>query len=77
MQLDRDGDGKVSREEAPEPMRPFFDRLDENKDGFIDAAEVAKMRSLMGRGGRPGGGPSGGGPPGGGPPGGRSGEGPP
>ncbi len=57
MQLDKDGDGKVSREEAPEGMRRFFDRLDGNGDGFIDKAEADAMsrrfESGGGRGPRP------------------------
>ncbi|MHC4404468.1 MAG: efflux RND transporter periplasmic adaptor subunit [Planctomycetota bacterium] len=74
MDNDKDGDGKVSRDEAPERMRDFFDRLDSNGDGFIDSAEIEEMRSRFGRGS--GGGPPGGGSgrgrggPGGGPPGG-------
>jgi Ca2+-binding EF-hand superfamily protein len=39
-EMDKDGDGKVSREEwtgAPER----FDRLDRNKDGALDASDVA------------------------------------
>ena len=68
MQFDRDGDGKVSREEAPERMRDFFDKLDGNADGFIDAAEISALEKRFGEGGgRPGGGPPGG-RPGGGPP---------
>jgi hypothetical protein len=61
MDNDKDGDGKISREEAPERMRDFFDRLDTNGDGFIDAAEIAAMRSRSGSRGGPGaGGPEGG-----------------
>jgi hypothetical protein len=69
MQFDADKDGKVSREEAPEPMRNFFDRMDSNSDGFIDAEEIASMRRRFseGGGGPPGGGPGAGGPGGGGP----------
>jgi RND family efflux transporter MFP subunit len=66
MQMDTDGDGKVSREEAPEPMQGFFDRLDSNADGFIDRAEADAARQRFRGGGGPGGpgGPdgSGGGP---------------
>ncbi len=58
MDNDKDGDGKISREEAPERMADFFDRLDSNGDGFIDSAEIAAMRA---RSGRTGGGPPGGG----------------
>lgn len=37
-QLDRNGDGKVSREEGG--SLPFFDAVDENKDGFVTAGEA-------------------------------------
>jgi hypothetical protein len=63
MDLDQDGDGKVSRDEAPEPMQNFFDRLDGNSDGFIDQQEADAMRRRFqqggGRPGAPGGGPDG------------------
>lgn len=39
-QADRDGDGKVSREEAPERIRAGFDRLDANGDGVLDEQEI-------------------------------------
>jgi collagen type III alpha len=68
MQLDRDGDGKISREEAPEPMRPYFDQIDENQDGFLDRQEVNSLRRRFG--GRGGGAPG----PGGAGPGGRGGS---
>jgi hypothetical protein len=72
MSLDKDGDKKVSRDEAPEQMQGFFDRLDANGDGFIDQAEYDARPRRGGPGGAgggpggPGGGP--GGPGGGGPP---------
>ena len=47
MQFDKDKDGKVSKEEAPERMRDFFDMIDTNKDGFITAAEAAEARRQM------------------------------
>jgi catechol 2,3-dioxygenase-like lactoylglutathione lyase family enzyme len=37
-QLDRNGDGKVSREEGG--SLPFFDAADKNKDGFLTTEEV-------------------------------------
>ncbi len=43
--LDKDGDKKISREEAkasPE-LSPAFDLVDANKDGFIDMAETKSM----------------------------------
>ncbi len=56
MQLDSDGDGKVSKDEAPEQMKSYFDRLDTNGDGFIDAEEIAAMRRRFeSRGAGPGG----------------------
>jgi Ca2+-binding EF-hand superfamily protein len=56
MQYDTDGDGQVSKDEAPERMSSFFDSLDGNGDGFIDQTEVDEMRSRFGGGGgRPGG----------------------
>lgn len=53
MELDKDGDGKISRQEAPERMQGFFDMLDTNKDGFLDKAEIAAMRARFQRA-RPG-----------------------
>jgi len=56
MENDANKDGKVSKEEAPERMREGFDRMDNNKDGFIDRAELEEMgrRFRGGPGGRPG-----------------------
>jgi len=53
--LDKDGDGKISLDEAPGGMKDRFSKMDSNGDGFIDKAEMAKLRSGAG-GGRPGGG---------------------
>lgn len=59
MSLDTNGDGKVSREEAPEQMQAFFDRLDSNMDGSIDKAEAeAAARRFQQQGGGGGGPPS-------------------
>jgi HlyD family secretion protein len=63
MQLDADGDGKVSKQEAPERMQEGFDAMDTNKDGALDQAEIKALREMMRakfRGGAPSGGPSGG-----------------
>jgi Ca2+-binding EF-hand superfamily protein/catechol 2,3-dioxygenase-like lactoylglutathione lyase family enzyme len=38
QQLDRDGDGKISRNEGG--SLPFFDAADKNKDGFLTVEEV-------------------------------------
>ena len=39
-QLDKNGDGSISKEEAPERMKENFDRIDANKDGKIDREEA-------------------------------------
>ena len=41
-QADANGDGKLSKDEAPDRMRENFDRLDTNSDGFLDDAELRK-----------------------------------
>lgn len=55
-QLDKDGDGKLSREEAPERMRERFDQMDTNGDGFFDKEEqdafIELIRERVQRGGR-------------------------
>jgi Ca2+-binding EF-hand superfamily protein len=51
--LDKNKDKKLSKDEVPMPQ--MMDRLDENKDGFIDEEEWNRMRARMGGGG--GGGP--------------------
>ncbi|HUY31623.1 MAG TPA: HlyD family efflux transporter periplasmic adaptor subunit [Pirellulales bacterium] len=59
--LDKDGDGKISKEENPSP---WFDRQDANADGFVDRKEFKesmdqfqKMMKQRGMGGQGGGGP--------------------
>ncbi|MCZ6475675.1 MAG: hypothetical protein O6700_05090, partial [Gammaproteobacteria bacterium] len=48
--LDTDGDGRVSRDEAPEQMQGFFGQMDANGDGFITADE---LQAGPGAGGSP------------------------
>lgn len=51
--LDKNGDNKISKDEAPDRMKGNFDRMDANKDGAIDAAELRKAFSRgPGGGGR-------------------------
>ncbi len=50
--LDADGDGRLSLDEVPEPLKNIFDRLDRNGDGFIVEDELPAGRGA-GRGRRP------------------------
>ena len=48
-QLDKNGDGGISKEEAPERMKEHFDTIDANKDGKIDREEArANMERRLG-----------------------------
>jgi len=40
--LDRNGDGKLSRDELPERMQGLFDRADTDKNGVLTAGEIRK-----------------------------------
>ena len=79
--MDQNGDGKLSADEMPDPMRERMSAADTNGDGFYDVAELTAAFANMGGGAggdRPGaGGPEGGGPEGGGPGGRGPGGGPP
>ncbi len=62
IDLDADGDGKISKEEAPERMRERFGQIDTDGDGFLDKAEQDELtRRLRDRFSRPGGDAAGGG----------------
>jgi collagen type III alpha len=39
---DANGDGKISKEEAPDRLKENFDRFDANGDGFIDDMEARR-----------------------------------
>jgi collagen type III alpha len=46
-QADANGDGKISKDEAPQILKERFDRIDQNSDGFLDDAEVRQMLRRM------------------------------
>ncbi|MEX0978150.1 MAG: HlyD family efflux transporter periplasmic adaptor subunit [Pirellulales bacterium] len=47
MAADKDGDKKISLDEAPDRMKDAFGQMDTNGDGFIDAKEAAELRRRM------------------------------
>lgn len=47
-EADKDGDGKISKDEAPEQLKERFDRADGNSDGFIDETEIREIIRRMG-----------------------------
>lgn len=47
--LDKDGDGKISKEEAPERLKAAFDELDADKDGLLSQEELQAARKKMQR----------------------------
>ncbi len=44
-QYDKDGNGSITREEAAGAK--WFDRLDQNADGVVDAAELERLKQFM------------------------------
>ena len=44
---DRNGDGQISRKEAPPRMAQRFQRLDQNADGKLDQAELARAVEIL------------------------------
>ncbi|MGV2334312.1 MAG UNVERIFIED_CONTAM: hypothetical protein LVR18_09425 [Planctomycetaceae bacterium] len=49
--MDQNSDGKLSREELPEPLKPLLERFDRNSDGLLDQEELGNVaRDRMGAG---------------------------
>ena len=44
-ELDRNKDGKISKDEARDLLRGNFEHLDINKDGFLDREELLRAAS--------------------------------
>ncbi len=42
--MDKNGDGKISKDEAQGPLKEHFEQIDANGDGFIDATELMQAR---------------------------------
>lgn len=67
MSFDKNGDGKISKDELPERMHALFEQGDTNKDGVLDQEEIkrlaARSERIPGPPGPPRGGPPGGFPP--------------
>ena len=55
--LDKNADGKLSKDELPERMQGMIERADTDKDGTLSKDEIRKMAETQGRvgGGGPGG----------------------
>lgn len=52
--FDKDGDGKISKEEAPAEMWERLSKADDNADGLISKEELQKAyENMPGGGGRP------------------------
>lgn len=47
-QFDRNGDGKISRDEAPERMRQRWDQIDTDHDGFVTLEELKARDARVG-----------------------------
>lgn len=46
---DRDGDGKIARDESSGLMQRFFSRNDTNQDGFLDRQELRRLAAQLAR----------------------------
>jgi CubicO group peptidase (beta-lactamase class C family) len=42
--FDKNGDGKLQKDEVPEALLKLFERIDANKDGFVTPEEAAKLK---------------------------------
>lgn len=47
MSFDKNKDGKISLDEAPDRMKPMFSMMDTNKDGSIDSKEANEARKAL------------------------------
>ena len=54
-EADKDKDGRISRDEAPDNLKEQFDTIDKNHDGYIDKDELTQLMSQRRGPGGPGG----------------------
>ena len=47
---DKNGDGRITKEEASDGLKRFFARIDTDGDGVIDEAELKRLQARRGRG---------------------------
>lgn len=52
LAMDKDGDNKISQDEAQGPIKNNFDRIDSNSDGLIDRTELKQVAARLQRSGR-------------------------
>lgn len=57
--MDKNKDGKLTKDELPSQLSENFDRLDANSDGSIDLTEVEALAGMIGRGAQAAGGAAG------------------
>jgi Ca2+-binding EF-hand superfamily protein len=49
QRADRDGDGKLSKDEVPEMLRERFDQVDTDRDGLVDKDELSAVGERLRR----------------------------
>lgn len=54
LEGDKNGDGKLSKNEVRGLVLPFFEQFDRNKDGFLDPAEIEEVANWLNTHHRPG-----------------------
>ena len=47
MEMDKNGDGKLTVDETTGLMKTFFKRVDENEDGFLDKVELDALAARL------------------------------